>query len=273
MKVMIRMVLLACAWFGMQQLLAQNAAPTGDQSRHYRLAEAGMDMPYRLYVPASYDARKPTPLVLALHGYGGDQDTFFKSVKNLQALCDQYGFIFASPMGYGPGAWFGAPLSIPGLSPRGEPLPPLKSGEYARQMRDRLLSELDVINVLDIVRSEYNIDPRRTYLMGHSMGGFGVWYMGDKYMDLWAAIAPMSGINEPLRQVLNIGKLARVPVMVAVGEQEAPTVITSKAVVASLKAAGADVAYVEIAGGTHGSMMAPSTAQIFEFFSKRSKAP
>jgi len=28
------------------------------------------------------------------------------------------------------------------------------------------------------------------------------------------------------------------------------------------------VDYVEIAGGTHGSMVAPSTAQIMEFFSK-----
>ena len=55
--------------------------------------------------------------------------------------------------------------------------------------------------------------------------------------------------------------------MVAVGEQEKPTVDVSKKAVATLRAAGGEDYYVEIAGGTHGSMVAPSTAQILEFFS------
>jgi predicted peptidase len=273
MKTMIRVLLMASVLAGTQQAVAQSAGAKGDQSRHYHFEEAGKDMPYRLYVPSSYDSSTATPLIVALHGFGGDQDTFFKAVKNLAALCDQYGFIFVAPMGYSSGSWFGAPMSIPGVSPKGEPMPVAKTGEYSKQVRERLLSELDVINVLDIVRGEYNIDPKRTYLMGHSMGGFGAWYMGDKYIDMWAAIAPMSGINEPQKRILNIAKLAKVPVLVAVGEQEAPTVITSKEAVASLKAAGADVAYVEIAGGTHGSMIAPSTARIFDFFSKHNKNP
>ncbi|MEO6079954.1 MAG: alpha/beta hydrolase-fold protein [Steroidobacteraceae bacterium] len=273
MKTMFRIVLMTLVLTGMQQAVAQSAAAKGDQQRQYHFQEAGKDMPYRLYVPAAYDASKPTPLVVALHGFGGDQDSFFKSVKNLLALCDQYGFIFVAPMGYSPGSWFGSPMAIPGVTPKGEKVPVPGIGEYSKEVRARMLSELDVINVLDLVRGEYNIDSKRTYLMGHSMGGFGAWYLGDKYIDLWAAIAPMSGINEPQKQILNLKNLTRVPVMVAVGEQEAPTVITSKEAVASLKAAGADAAYVEIAGGSHGSMVAPSTAQIFDFFSKRKKTP
>ena len=34
----------------------------GDQQRHYHFAEAGTDMPYRLYVPASYDPARKMPL-------------------------------------------------------------------------------------------------------------------------------------------------------------------------------------------------------------------
>jgi hypothetical protein len=52
-----------------------------------------------------------------------------------------------------------------------------------------------------------------------------------------------------------------------VGEQETATVVESKKVVEQLQAAGAEVEYLEIAGGTHGSMVAPSTARILEFFS------
>ena len=29
------------------------------------------------------------------------------------------------------------------------------------------------MNVLDMIRKEFNVDPNRTYLMGHSMGGHG----------------------------------------------------------------------------------------------------
>src|SRR5688500_1791965 len=122
--------------------------------------------------------------------------------------------------------------------------------------------------VREIVKSEYKIYAKRIYFMGHSICGFGTWFLGEKNGGTCAAIAPMSGINDKGLKELDIKKLARIPVLVAVGEQETDTVVTSKKAVAALKAAGGDVTYVEIAGGTHGSMVAPSTAQILEFFSK-----
>ena len=42
-------------------------------------------------------ARLKMPLVVALHGYGGNQDYFSALVKNLPELCEQYGFIFVAP--------------------------------------------------------------------------------------------------------------------------------------------------------------------------------
>src|SRR6266581_3235726 len=44
----------------------------------------------------------------------------------------------------------------------------------------RELSEKDVMNVLELVRKEFNVDDRRTYLMGHSMGGAGTLYLSTK---------------------------------------------------------------------------------------------
>ncbi len=54
------------------------------------------------------------------------------------------------------------------------------------------LSEKDVMNVLDIVRKDYNIDENRIYLMGHSMGGAGTLHLGVKYGSIWAALAPIA---------------------------------------------------------------------------------
>jgi len=246
----------------------QTPGAKGDQERHYRFEKAGREMPYHLYVPQRYDPLKGAPLVIALHGYGVNFGFFFSFVKELPALCEKYGFICVAPMGYSPSGWYGAPTSVPGTPPPGSRLPVPQTGTQSEQLLERELSEQDVMNVLDIVRREYRIDSRRTYLMGHSMGGFGTWFLGQKHIETWAAIAPMSGINDNGLKELDFKKLARIPVLVAVGEQETDTVVTSKKAVAALKAAGGKVDYVEIAGGTHGSMVAPSTAQIMEFFSK-----
>ena len=69
--------------------LPQTPGAKGDQARHYFFTAAGREMPYHLYVPASYDPKVGAPLVVALHGYGGNQDYFFAVVvKDLQALCE-----------------------------------------------------------------------------------------------------------------------------------------------------------------------------------------
>ncbi len=52
---------------------------------------------------------------------------------------------------------------------------------------------LDALEVLDIARKEFNPDPSKIFLTGHSMGGHGSWFLGATYPGKWAAIAPCSG--------------------------------------------------------------------------------
>ena len=260
--------------------LSQTPGAKGDQQRHYYFEAAKKEMPYRLYVPQSYDKKKKTPLVLALHGYSGNQNYFFSFVKNLQELCDRYGFIYVAPLGYSTGSWYGAPLDVPGNLPRSSassrpaaPPPPAapqvspKSPEQEKHERD--LSEADVMNVLALVRQEYNIDSRRIYLMGHSMGGFGTYFLGQKYNDIWAAIAPMSGTMPGYD--FQLDRLAKLPILVAAGSTETATIAAAKAQVETMKTMGMTAEYVEIEGGTHLSMIGPTVPRIFEFFGKQRK--
>lgn len=48
----------------------------------------------------------------------------------------------------------------------------------------------DAFEVLEIAKKEFNPDPERIYLTGHSMGGHGTWFVGATFPDKWAAIAP-----------------------------------------------------------------------------------
>ena len=52
---------------------------------------------------------------------------------------------------------------------------------------------LDALEVLSIARKQYQPDPQRIYLTGHSMGGHGTWYLGTSLAGQWAAIAPCAG--------------------------------------------------------------------------------
>jgi predicted peptidase len=253
----------------------QTRGATGDQQRHYYFAAAKQEMPYRIYVPPAYDPQQKMPLVVALHGYGGDQDYFFSRVPNLKELCDQHGFILVAPMGYSRGGWYGAPLSIPGNYPRSSANDPTaaapppapanpESPEAARRERD--LSETDVLNVLELTRQEYNIDASRIYLMGHSMGGMGTYFLGQKYADQWAAIAPMSAAMAGVDYSWE--RLRQVPILISVGATETRAVATSKEQIATLTSMGMTSEYVEIEGGTHGSMIAPAVPRIFQFFAR-----
>ena len=250
---------------------AQTPGAKGDQQRHYFFADAGKEMPYRLYVPQSYDPNVAAPLIVALHGYGGNQDYFFDIVKDLPQLCEQYGMIFAAPMGLAIDGWYGAPLSIPGAAPRSSGAPPPTTGRNSdEETRYRAQSEQDVLNVLALVQEEYKIDTDRVYLIGHSMGGFGTWWLGQKYASTWAAIAPMSGVLPNVDYQL--AKLESVPVMVSIGGAEMPEwVAASRKQFETMQAMGLTAAYFEPEGATHGGMIAPTTPRVFEFLAKQKR--
>src|SRR5262249_35733041 len=97
------------------------------------------------------------------------------------SAADPGGYVVAAPMGYSLEGWYGVADRIqPGTKP------------------DNLaeLSEKDVMNVLDLMRREFNVDERRIYLLGQSMGGGGALYLGTKYHRVWAAVgasAPAAG--------------------------------------------------------------------------------
>jgi predicted esterase len=234
------------------------AGRTGDMVRHYLLAEAGEIMPYRVYVPTKYSGKEPFPLIIALHGLGATQDSFFDFYgKELPKLAEQHGYIVAAPLGYRVDGAFGVSL--------------LRAPDDIAEVRKGEYSEKDVFQVLERMRKNYRIDEKRIYLAGHSMGAIGTWYLAAKYPDIWAAIAPFSGYGIPA----SVAKMKGIPAIVIHGDAD-PTVPVagSRTMVEALKKLGVDYQYIEVPGGNHMNVVQPNFGAVLDFFDKhRKKAP
>src|SRR5262245_43022176 len=87
--------------------LKQTGAPSSRiQKKTYDFKEAGKEMEYALFVPSKYDKEKKSPLVVALHGLGGNPQQMIRS-RGLTDLAEQHGYIVVAPMGYNSSGWYG----------------------------------------------------------------------------------------------------------------------------------------------------------------------
>lgn len=224
---------------------------TGDLKRHYRLDAADEIMPYRLYIPAAYSAKKPLPLIIALHGLGATEDSFFEAYGGtLPKLAEQRGYIVAAPLGYRVDGGYGVALG---------------GGNDPAAVRTRTLSEQDVMEVLAAVRKQYAVDSTRIYLVGHSMGAIGTWAIAAKTPTQWSALGVFSGFG-----VASTAKtIGTIPQFVVHGDAD-PTVPVggSRVMVAALKNVGAEVQYIEVVGGNHTNVVEPNFAAMFDFFDR-----
>ncbi|HLF83025.1 MAG TPA: prolyl oligopeptidase family serine peptidase [Blastocatellia bacterium] len=212
------------------------AARHGEFKKAYRSKVDSTLQPYQVFVPAAYDKSKAFPLVIALHGMGGDENSYFQAYASgaFKLEADKHGYIVACPKGRKPASMY--------------------IGD----------AERDVMDVIAEMRRDYNIDPDRIYLTGHSMGGYGTWSVAMSHPDVFAALAPVSGgANNPA----GMSKIAHIPQLVVHGDND-PTVPVerSRVMVATGKKLGAEIKYIEVPGGDHGSVVAPTFKEVFGWF-------
>jgi len=212
----------------------------GDLEKWYKSKVDGTYQPYRLYVPTDYNPSSSYPLLVLLHGMGGDENTMFDGYGNgaVLKLAEHHSYLVAAPKGREPAAMY-----------RGS-------------------AEQDVLDVLADVRRAYKVNPNRIYLAGHSMGAYGTWSVAADHPDLFAALAPISGGGD-----LGIApKLKGVPQFVVHGDADPTVAVTqSRTMVEAMKKAGAEVKYTEVPGGNHVNVVVPAFAPMFEFFDKHVK--
>jgi poly(3-hydroxybutyrate) depolymerase len=269
------------------------------QQRTYTFKDTGEALPYAVFVSSKVTRDKKAPLIVALHGLGGDQNTMLRG--NALQLAEEGGYILVGPMGYNSSGWFGAPSSMAagaggasggvgmGGPPRGGPGgPPPGAGPGAgpgRGSPPTILaasnetsqkSEKDVMTVLEMIRKEFNVDENRTYLMGHSMGGAGAIYLGVKHASNWAAIAAIAPATQPagINPVnYSLAPAKSVPMIVVQGDMDPliPHLTSTRPWIEQMKELGIAHKYIEEVGGDHGTVITSGMPEIFTFFAQHSR--
>lgn len=224
----------------------------GAVMRDYRFEPTGEKLKYALFVPRKLPKGKPVPLVVALHGAGGGPESI---MNTLVEAAGKHGYVVVAPTGYTDTGWYGFIRRIAGPEER----------ETSR------LSELDVMNVLEKVRAEYNIDPRRIYVVGASMGGVGAVHLASKYPELWAAIGVISpAITSNVPEEFE--NYDGAPVVVLHGDQdEGVDVGLVRGWVVRLNERRVRTRYYEYKGGTHISVVQQAGEKVFEFLDQHSR--
>jgi poly(3-hydroxybutyrate) depolymerase len=252
-------------------LLAQEAgtvvaADKRVQGRSYVFADTGETISYALFVPSNYDPSRAWPLMVGLHGAGRPYD-WLMGYEGIIDFAQRDGFIMVTPLGYHPLGGFGVPRSErsrANASRQGRPLPANISE----------LSEKDVMSVFQIVRKEFNIDPNRLYLWGHSMGGGGTYHLAARHPDIWAGLAV--GAPAPAATIDQLKPFKHIPILVLQGDADktVPPAGT-RGSVSAMNQLGMEHVYLEIKGGDHSFFLSKNRetlSKIFSFFNTVTKS-
>ncbi len=96
-------------------------------------------------------------------------------------------------------------------------------------------ADLDLMQLMENSIKKYNIDRKKIYLTGFSMGGYGAWNLAIEHPDFFAAIAPVCGGGYAQKS----DRIKDLPVWVFHGDSdEIIPIEKSKEMVAALNAAG-----------------------------------
>jgi predicted peptidase len=185
----------------------------------------GKEAKYVIFVPHGNESGKPVPVILFLHGAG---ETGTDGKKQSQVGLGK--FVRAHEKNF--------PFLV--IFPQSQKRTWGADSEDGKR----------ALAILEEVQKEFSTDPKRLYLSGLSMGGFGTWSMVAKYPDKWAAIVPICGGGNPKA----VDKFKDVPCWCFHGADD-PTVKVEKSreMIEALKAAGGHPKYTEFPGVKHQS--------------------
>ncbi len=165
---------IACAIGCQTSTSSQSLNSPLSQGKFTQTTTTTHELSYLLYLPEGYAAARDQqwPLILFLHG-AGERGT------NLNAVVIN---------------------GIPKQLKNGQKIPFVVVAPQCPE--GQVWDDQTLLGLVDRTIASHRIDPKRVYLTGLSMGGYGTWSLGCRYPERFAAIAPVCGGGERIRLLL-----------------------------------------------------------------------
>ena len=215
-------------------------------------------MPYRLLLPAKFEATKQYPLILNLHGGAGVGDDNKSNLRNWSAKFVEpdwrakFPCIVVAPQATG--SWTVTGEMIPELT---NSLKQTYSQAWQKRIEERNYPPGSISNgpltkafaLIDHLTQEFPLDTNRVYVIGHSMGGAGSWNAVWTAPERFAAAIPSAGGLLPWKDP---AKFKNVPIRAFHGGSD-PVVPTgfSREIFARMKKVNGNLKYTELKDVKH----------------------
>lgn len=138
------------------------------------LEHEGIERTYHIYLPSNFSADEPTPLVIALHGGGGQGRHFDRGTtrRTLIAAAEERDVVVVFPEGINK-KWC--------------------DGRLEHLNTNRTCTDVAFIaEIIDVMVQNYGIEPRQVYATGISNGGFMSVRLAIDLSEKIAAVAPVT---------------------------------------------------------------------------------
>ncbi len=156
-------------------LPAQNDVRPLDVGR--TLTVDGLKRTYHFHLPKNYDATKPTPVVVVLHG-AATNGKIMELFCGMTPQADKAGFIAVYPNGTG----------------TADLLLTWNAGSFPGPLNGKRPNDIAFLNaVLDDLAKVANVDTKRTYVCGMSNGGMMAFRAAAEMSHRFAAMADVAG--------------------------------------------------------------------------------
>jgi polyhydroxybutyrate depolymerase len=136
--------------------------------------------PAEVYVPTNYNPSVSMPLVILLHGYTGDRREVEGHIR-FRPLAEHYGFLLCAPEGnrHPSGRVWNALWSVPDFNSAVG----VQTGDDSAYLR----------RIIEDCKQSFSVDPKRVYVVGHSMGAVMADRLAADHADAIAAAVCFAG--------------------------------------------------------------------------------
>jgi predicted peptidase len=207
-------------------------------------SSSGETMPYRLFIPRDYDAKKTYPLVLWLHGSPARGTDNAEQISGTQMKGTH---VWVKPEYQ---TKYRAFVLVPQCPEHRSWVAPPGSRQLTEEMRL-------VLAIMRDLQREFSLDSHRFYVAGQSMGAIGAWQLISQYPTMFAAAVILCGKGDPS----HASSLAKLPIWVFHGANDtnpSTPVANAREMVAAIDRAGGRTTYTEYSSAVMEAVRVPN---------------